>query len=377
MDNESCLTRIDADSDRGQYRLHNVAVRLVADGKPTLICFNEESSVPTLLSKDRGIQTWISIEAAKPCEAINCVSVDSTEPVQLIVPIANPAHSLNDALFSLCIDMPAHGPDDSAVIDQYFLAAPVKPDNSYAINNWNFYVHLRAGFIRSTDDVLGNTGRREGTFFFPHLVMPKFMRHRFAADWQSLAPFPTMPIIEQSKGMYPPGALENLYERLGPSALPTIRKPIEGKPSLLIYDRGDADRRRWENAAEAVRMVRREFSGCFSSVRFMRGEYAQLNAPEQAKLFRAADLIITPHGGALANMIFCKPGTTLIELTDVVDPWGWFHFCARLGMRHILHKPVSLTEHDQPRFSLSTNELYDLIADALGDGYPTSPYVFD
>lgn len=35
---------------------------------------------------------------------------------------------------------------------------------------------------------------------------------------------------------------------------------------------------------------------------------------EQASLFAAADKIIAPHGGALANLIFCNPGTQITEL---------------------------------------------------------------
>lgn len=35
---------------------------------------------------------------------------------------------------------------------------------------------------------------------------------------------------------------------------------------------------------------------------------------EQASLFASANRIIAPHGGALANLIFCRPGTEIIEL---------------------------------------------------------------
>ena len=35
---------------------------------------------------------------------------------------------------------------------------------------------------------------------------------------------------------------------------------------------------------------------------------------EQMKIFSNADLIMTPHGSNLANIIFCKPGTKIIEI---------------------------------------------------------------
>ena len=36
-------------------------------------------------------------------------------------------------------------------------------------------------------------------------------------------------------------------------------------------------------------------------------------------LFRDAEIIIAPHGGGLANLVFCAPGTKVIELFPSVN----------------------------------------------------------
>ena len=35
---------------------------------------------------------------------------------------------------------------------------------------------------------------------------------------------------------------------------------------------------------------------------------------DQARLFHGADMIVAPHGAALANLVFCKPGTKVVEI---------------------------------------------------------------
>ena len=46
---------------------------------------------------------------------------------------------------------------------------------------------------------------------------------------------------------------------------------------------------------------------------------------DQILLFQSAEFIIGPHGAGLANLLFCEPGTKVIELMPCVEvrPFFW------------------------------------------------------
>jgi capsular polysaccharide biosynthesis protein len=46
---------------------------------------------------------------------------------------------------------------------------------------------------------------------------------------------------------------------------------------------------------------------------------------DQILLFQSAEFIVTPHGAGLANLLFCEPGTKVIELMPAVElrPFFW------------------------------------------------------
>jgi capsular polysaccharide biosynthesis protein len=83
-----------------------------------------------------------------------------------------------------------------------------------------------------------------------------------------------------------------------------------GSPSVkrrrIMVDRGDAPARRIQNLSELSPLL--EDHG----VELVR--LSGMSITRQAELFRDAELIIANHGAALANLVFCQPGTRVLQV---------------------------------------------------------------
>lgn len=97
-------------------------------------------------------------------------------------------------------------------------------------------------------------------------------------------------------------------------ALRYVRHELMEKPGIrphgervrLFISRARAKKRRLLNEAElASRLSRHGFRAV---------ELETMPVAEQIRLFASADIVIGPHGAGLTNLIFCKPGTKVIEL---------------------------------------------------------------
>ena len=60
-----------------------------------------------------------------------------------------------------------------------------------------------------------------------------------------------------------------------------------------------------------------------------------LNIEEQVQMFQRAEFIVGTHGAGLANLLFCEPGTKVIEFMPEVEmrPFFWL-ISEKLGLRH-------------------------------------------
>ena len=60
-----------------------------------------------------------------------------------------------------------------------------------------------------------------------------------------------------------------------------------------------------------------------------------LSLTDQIRLFRQAEAIVAPHGSALTNLGFCRPGCLVIELLmDAYVDWSYRHLSALMHLRY-------------------------------------------
>ncbi|ESA36034.1 capsular polysaccharide biosynthesis protein [Leptolyngbya sp. Heron Island J] len=100
---------------------------------------------------------------------------------------------------------------------------------------------------------------------------------------------------------------------------------ISGK--YLYISRDDAKTRRVCNEIEVVQYL--------ETLGFRSITLAGRSVTEQAKIFATADCIVAPHGSALTNIIFCQPGTKIIDIfpPEYINPCYWI-LSNQLGLNY-------------------------------------------
>jgi len=95
--------------------------------------------------------------------------------------------------------------------------------------------------------------------------------------------------------------------------------PFSGKQNQhrrLYLSRARAAVRRIANENEISEILRHR--------NFEIVEAENLSWREQANLFAGASVIVAPHGAALANIVFCKPGTRVVEISTRAGYGDWY-----------------------------------------------------
>src|SRR5438874_5357053 len=95
--------------------------------------------------------------------------------------------------------------------------------------------------------------------------------------------------------------------------------PFSGKQNQhrrLYLSRAPAAVRRIANENEISEVLRHR--------NFKIVEAENLSWREQANLFAGASVIVAPHGAALANIVFCKPGTRVVEISTRAGYGDWY-----------------------------------------------------
>ncbi len=91
-----------------------------------------------------------------------------------------------------------------------------------------------------------------------------------------------------------------------------------------------------------------------------------LSVPEQIVLFRDASLVCGMHGAGLANLVYCSPGTPVVEILPRDWAWPFYHSVSRqvnLNYHYLIGDSVH-REDDMPSMA-SVNVPCDLFEETL------------
>jgi len=107
-----------------------------------------------------------------------------------------------------------------------------------------------------------------------------------------------------------------------------VRSETAGKTSRRIYvARRQGSERSVVNEAELLPVLRER------GFEIVRSE--SLSFADQVKLFRGAEVVLGPHGGGFANLVWCEPATKVFEIfgTSSVRRCYW-SICHALNLQH-------------------------------------------
>ena len=112
------------------------------------------------------------------------------------------------------------------------------------------------------------------------------------------------------------------------SAISTsVPPPRRRLPRRIYIDRRGSALRPLRNEAELIAALAR--------LGFVAVDPESMSLMDQVRLFRAADVIVAPHGAALTNLGFCRPGTQVLELLmDAYCNWCFRNLAGLMQLRY-------------------------------------------
>lgn len=139
------------------------------------------------------------------------------------------------------------------------------------------------------------------------LGIPEEVRFQPQADTHIQIRRLVVPSLIGHTSRYPKWAVDYLRRRLLPAA----------GHSRIYISRSDARHRRVANEEQVIKLL--------EAYGFVAISLRHRSVSEQIGLFASAEVIVSPHGANLTNLIFCRPGTRVIELFSpgYVNPIYW------------------------------------------------------
>jgi tetratricopeptide (TPR) repeat protein len=109
-------------------------------------------------------------------------------------------------------------------------------------------------------------------------------------------------------------------------------------PTKIYLSRASTSYRRLRNEPEIIDTL--------SKSGFVAVQPEQLAITDQISLFAHAEAIVAPHGAALSNLVFCRPGTKVVEIFSPEYVYGCFWAIASQGGLDYDYRIGATLEHD-------------------------------
>jgi len=126
--------------------------------------------------------------------------------------------------------------------------------------------------------------------------------------------------------VFPEWSIRFLRDRL----LPEANEGRQSSPKRLYVSRRNAGHRRVINEPDIVSFL--------AGYGFQSIQAEELAFCDQVSLFRDAEIVIAPHGGGLANLVFCAPGAKVIELFPPANVDLYYRLATRLRLDYLFVK---------------------------------------
>ena len=151
---------------------------------------------------------------------------------------------------------------------------------------------------------------------FNELIVPHYFEHRFTPDPNSLRELHTR-LLENGRMLSDPWPTST-RSSLNASAhyIKNVNLPPNPPIRILLYDRKGSPRRRYRNSEEVVKYLQSKYN---VYVHLLGEEWNNLSPSEQATLFNTYPNILSVHGAHLANLIYVRPYTKIIEIQCEIE----------------------------------------------------------
>jgi len=125
---------------------------------------------------------------------------------------------------------------------------------------------------------------------------------------------------------------------------------IEHPGKKIYISRKDANRRRVLNEKKVTAFLKNKGFEVYCM--------ESLSVREQQNLFASSDIIIAPHGAAFTNIIWCEPGTAIIDLMPINFRIPCFFWLSRQA--DLLYYPVLCKSNQENQEAINDDIVVDL-----------------